>query len=205
MGESLKRGGLRREKGDVDARETRRRGVGPTRRLEDVVFLTGSALIMVCISDSKAFLIHGGPQGAWEDSWSARWNPNGSFHLTSLLLFLSSPSFLIYLHSFLRQSSLSKATSLSPSTLTVQPPSVRSLQTGSSRTGVLDRSKTFSLDCSTLSRPTQRSTTRGLLLWVPVGEDTRSTGSTDTTTHSVSRLSSGEFRPSPLYPSQGWF
>ncbi|TFK74830.1 alpha/beta-hydrolase [Pluteus cervinus] len=23
-----------------------------------------------------AFLIHGGPQGAWEDSWSTRWNPN---------------------------------------------------------------------------------------------------------------------------------
>jgi dipeptidyl aminopeptidase/acylaminoacyl peptidase len=23
-----------------------------------------------------AFLIHGGPQGAWEDSWSWRWNPN---------------------------------------------------------------------------------------------------------------------------------
>ena len=22
-----------------------------------------------------AFLIHGGPQGAWEDSWSTRWNP----------------------------------------------------------------------------------------------------------------------------------
>ena len=22
-----------------------------------------------------AFLIHGGPQGAWEDSWSRRWNP----------------------------------------------------------------------------------------------------------------------------------
>ncbi|KAG8776315.1 hypothetical protein FRC16_004554, partial [Serendipita sp. 398] len=22
------------------------------------------------------FLIHGGPQGAWEDSWSTRWNPN---------------------------------------------------------------------------------------------------------------------------------
>jgi dipeptidyl aminopeptidase/acylaminoacyl peptidase len=22
-------------------------------------------------------LIHGGPQGAWEDSWSTRWNPNG--------------------------------------------------------------------------------------------------------------------------------
>ena len=25
------------------------------------------------------FLIHGGPQGAWEDSWSTRWNPNGKF------------------------------------------------------------------------------------------------------------------------------
>jgi dipeptidyl aminopeptidase/acylaminoacyl peptidase len=24
-------------------------------------------------------LIHGGPQGAWEDSWSTRWNPNGKF------------------------------------------------------------------------------------------------------------------------------
>lgn len=24
-----------------------------------------------------AFLIHGGPQGAWEDQWSTRWNPNG--------------------------------------------------------------------------------------------------------------------------------
>ncbi len=24
-------------------------------------------------------LIHGGPQGAWEDQWSTRWNPNGSF------------------------------------------------------------------------------------------------------------------------------
>ncbi|KAJ9104021.1 hypothetical protein QFC19_004155 [Naganishia cerealis] len=23
-----------------------------------------------------AFLIHGGPEGAWEDSWSTRWNPN---------------------------------------------------------------------------------------------------------------------------------
>lgn len=23
-----------------------------------------------------AFLIHGGPQGAWEDSWSTRWNPS---------------------------------------------------------------------------------------------------------------------------------
>lgn len=22
-----------------------------------------------------AFLIHGGPQGAWADSWSTRWNP----------------------------------------------------------------------------------------------------------------------------------
>lgn len=22
-------------------------------------------------------LIHGGPQGAWEDQWSTRWNPNG--------------------------------------------------------------------------------------------------------------------------------
>lgn len=22
-----------------------------------------------------AFLIHGGPQGAWEDGWSTRWNP----------------------------------------------------------------------------------------------------------------------------------
>ena len=22
-------------------------------------------------------LIHGGPQGAWEDGWSTRWNPNG--------------------------------------------------------------------------------------------------------------------------------
>lgn len=22
-------------------------------------------------------LIHGGPQGAWEDAWSTRWNPNG--------------------------------------------------------------------------------------------------------------------------------
>lgn len=22
------------------------------------------------------FLIHGGPQGAWEDNWSTRWNPN---------------------------------------------------------------------------------------------------------------------------------
>ena len=22
------------------------------------------------------FLIHGGPQGAWEDGWSTRWNPN---------------------------------------------------------------------------------------------------------------------------------
>jgi dipeptidyl aminopeptidase/acylaminoacyl peptidase len=22
-----------------------------------------------------AFLVHGGPQGAWEDSWSTRWNP----------------------------------------------------------------------------------------------------------------------------------
>jgi dipeptidyl aminopeptidase/acylaminoacyl peptidase len=26
------------------------------------------------------FLIHGGPQGAWEDSWSTRWNPNGKLH-----------------------------------------------------------------------------------------------------------------------------
>ena len=24
------------------------------------------------------FLIHGGPQGAWEDGWSTRWNPNGT-------------------------------------------------------------------------------------------------------------------------------
>ena len=24
------------------------------------------------------FLIHGGPQGAWGDSWSYRWNPNSS-------------------------------------------------------------------------------------------------------------------------------
>uniref|UniRef100_A0A0W0FUP7 Dipeptidyl-peptidase V n=1 Tax=Moniliophthora roreri TaxID=221103 RepID=A0A0W0FUP7_MONRR len=24
-------------------------------------------------------LIHGGPQGAWEDQWSTRWNPNGKF------------------------------------------------------------------------------------------------------------------------------
>lgn len=24
-------------------------------------------------------LIHGGPQGAWEDQWSTRWNPNGRF------------------------------------------------------------------------------------------------------------------------------
>jgi dipeptidyl aminopeptidase/acylaminoacyl peptidase len=24
---------------------------------------------------SMAFLIHGGPQGAWEDGWSTRWNP----------------------------------------------------------------------------------------------------------------------------------
>lgn len=23
-------------------------------------------------------LIHGGPQGAWEDQWSTRWNPNGA-------------------------------------------------------------------------------------------------------------------------------
>ena len=23
-------------------------------------------------------LIHGGPQGAWEDGWSTRWNPNGT-------------------------------------------------------------------------------------------------------------------------------
>lgn len=23
-------------------------------------------------------LIHGGPQGAWEDDWSTRWNPNGT-------------------------------------------------------------------------------------------------------------------------------
>ena len=23
-------------------------------------------------------LIHGGPQGAWEDGWSTRWNPNGA-------------------------------------------------------------------------------------------------------------------------------
>lgn len=23
-------------------------------------------------------LIHGGPQGAWEDQWSTRWNPNGN-------------------------------------------------------------------------------------------------------------------------------
>jgi dipeptidyl aminopeptidase/acylaminoacyl peptidase len=23
-----------------------------------------------------AFLVHGGPQGAWTDSWSTRWNPN---------------------------------------------------------------------------------------------------------------------------------
>ncbi len=22
-----------------------------------------------------AFLVHGGPQGAWEDGWSYRWNP----------------------------------------------------------------------------------------------------------------------------------
>ena len=22
------------------------------------------------------FLIHGGPQGAWEDAWSTRWNPS---------------------------------------------------------------------------------------------------------------------------------
>jgi len=26
-------------------------------------------------------LIHGGPQGAWEDGWSTRWNPNGAFLL----------------------------------------------------------------------------------------------------------------------------
>lgn len=25
-------------------------------------------------------LIHGGPQGAWEDQWSTRWNPNGKLH-----------------------------------------------------------------------------------------------------------------------------
>lgn len=36
---------------------------------------------------TKAFpvvlLIHGGPQGAWEDQWSTRWNPNGKqFHTT---------------------------------------------------------------------------------------------------------------------------
>ena len=24
-------------------------------------------------------LIHGGPQGAWQDQWSTRWNPNGEF------------------------------------------------------------------------------------------------------------------------------
>jgi acetyl esterase/lipase len=23
-------------------------------------------------------IIHGGPQGAWEDNWSTRWNPNGA-------------------------------------------------------------------------------------------------------------------------------
>ena len=27
-------------------------------------------------------LIHGGPQGAWEDQWSTRWNPNGLSFLT---------------------------------------------------------------------------------------------------------------------------
>jgi dipeptidyl aminopeptidase/acylaminoacyl peptidase len=27
-------------------------------------------------------LIHGGPQGAWEDQWSTRWNPNGAVSLS---------------------------------------------------------------------------------------------------------------------------
>jgi len=29
-------------------------------------------------------LIHGGPQGAWEDGWSTRWNPNGMRFIFSL-------------------------------------------------------------------------------------------------------------------------
>lgn len=40
--------------------------------LEFHLFLSGrTILINIC----TAFLIHGGPQSAWEDSWSTRWNP----------------------------------------------------------------------------------------------------------------------------------
>lgn len=51
-------------------------------------------------------LIHGGPQGAWEDQWSTRWNPNG------LSLLSSRPSS----HPLFLQPSPPKATLSSPST-----------------------------------------------------------------------------------------
>lgn len=31
-------------------------------------------------------LIHGGPQGAWEDAWSTRWNFNGTWFGSSFLI-----------------------------------------------------------------------------------------------------------------------
>lgn len=34
-------------------------------------------------------LIHGGPQGAWEDGWSTRWNPNGLSHIIPYIKILS--------------------------------------------------------------------------------------------------------------------
>ena len=58
-------------------------------------------------------LIHGGPQGAWEDAWSTRWNPNGK-HLVS--------GCGSYIHLSFGKSLLIKATLPSSSTRVVQPP-----------------------------------------------------------------------------------
>ena len=48
-------------------------------------------------------LIHGGPQGAWEDQWSTRWNPNGELFL---LLSFFGPSINLFSSSSLRSAGI---------------------------------------------------------------------------------------------------
>lgn len=68
-------------------------------------------------------LIHGGPQGAWEDAWSTRWNPNGMY-----LVWCG--NFSIHLRFF--QSLLIKATLPSSSTRAARRPTGK-VSTGRSR------------------------------------------------------------------------
>ncbi|KAI0176308.1 dipeptidyl peptidase [Hypoxylon sp. FL1284] len=76
-----------KEIGLVSSRSKEGKSFGLTRRQRDEFWFRGAGdyrchALVVRPSDfdpSKkyplAFLIHGGPQGAWEDSWSTRWNP----------------------------------------------------------------------------------------------------------------------------------